>query len=254
MGRLGQWRAEKESRKAQASYQQELSEWTAVEQQLSALLDEAKTFRGLTAEDANGLVLQLKSDELVFLICQGAVLVEPRRGPGTYQGGYQGFSFPIGHTGLRYRIGGSRGHFVQGAETPTPVDTGVATITNQRIVFQGPLQTREWDYSKLLGYQHFDSPPWTALQVSNRQKTSGILYDQTSAHEVQFRFALALANFKHQVDELVAQLESDRTQHESTRPTPRRLLLGDFLESEFTLNRVETGRSSSRGPHQAHGH
>jgi hypothetical protein len=103
------------------------------------------------------------------------------------------------------------------------VDTGVATITNQRIVFQGPLQTREWDYAKLLGYEHFDSPPWTAIQVSNRQKTSGIQYDHTSAHEVQFRLALALAHFRHRVDELVGQIESNRTRHETARPTPPKL-------------------------------
>jgi hypothetical protein len=223
MGWLAQRRAKNESRKAQARYEQELFEWTTIERQLSEFLDKAKTFRGLKPEDEEGLVLQLKSDEQVFLIGQGAVLVEPRRGPGTYQGGYQGFSFPIGHTGIRYRIGGSRGHFVQGPETPTPVDTGVATITNQRIVFQGPLQTREWDYSKLLGYQHFDSPPWTALQVSNRQKTSGILYDKAWAHEIQFLIALALALFNHRVDELVNQLQSDLTRHEAMRPTPPKL-------------------------------
>jgi hypothetical protein len=74
------------------------------------------------------------------------------------------------HRRHRHSLPGRRepGHFVLGKEAPTPVDTGVATITNQRIVFQGPLQTREWDYAKLLGYQHFDSPPWTAIQVSNR--------------------------------------------------------------------------------------
>jgi hypothetical protein len=217
---MSQRQTAREARKAQASYEQEFSEWTAVEQNLTESLNEAKTFNGLKAEEAEGLVLQLKSDELVFLTAGGAALVEPRRGPGTYKGGYQGFSFPIGDTGIRYRIGGSRGHFVQGEEAPTPVDTGVATITNQRIVFQGPLQTREWDYSKLLGYQHFDSPPWTALQVSNRQKTSGILYDHASAQQVQFRLALALAHFNHRVDELVDQLESDRTRHASARPTP----------------------------------
>jgi hypothetical protein len=220
MGRFSPHRADREARAAEANYNREMSEWTAVAQHLSGLLNEAKTVHGLTAEETHGLVLQLKSDELVFWVAQGAVLVEPRRGPTTYQGGYQGFSFPIGHTGIRYRIGAGRGHAVQGQEKPTAVDTGVATITNRRIVFQGPLQTREWDYSKLLGYQHFDSPPWTALQVSNRQKTSGFLYDNASAHEIQFRIVLALANYNHTLDQLIGQLESELARHESVRPLP----------------------------------
>jgi hypothetical protein len=197
-----------------------LSEWVEVQRRLAELLDDAKNYSGLTDEEEESLVLQLKKDERAFLVANGAALVEPRRGPGTYQGGYQGFSFPVGHTGIRYRIGQSRGHIVQGKETPTPVDTGVVTVTNKRIVFQGPLQTREWDFAKLLGYQHFDKPPWTAMQVSNRQKTSGILYDDDNAQTVQFRIALALAYFNDRVDELVKQIGDEIANHDAARPSP----------------------------------
>ncbi len=107
---------------------------------------------------------------------------------------------------------------VPGTEKPTVVDSGVATITNLRVVFQGPMQTREWSFAKLIGYQHFDDPRWTALQVSNRQKTSGIAYDEASSLSVQFMLELALAHFNHRVDQFVGQLEAEVASHLATRP------------------------------------
>jgi hypothetical protein len=69
-----------------------------------------------------------------------------------------------------------------------------------------------------LGYQHFDSPPWTAIQVSNRQKTSGIMCDANTAGDFQFRLALALAHYNGQVDQFVAQLQEQAHQHAVSRP------------------------------------
>jgi hypothetical protein len=147
----------------------------------------------------------------------GAGLVESRRGQSHYIGGYSGFSFRIAK-GVRYHVGGTRGHYEPGAEAPTVIDTGTATITDQRVVFQGAKQTREWSFAKLLGYQHFDAPPWTAIEVANRQETSGILCDDKKAELFQFRLALALAHSQGQVDEFVAQLEAQRNAHHAAQP------------------------------------
>ena len=57
-----------------------------------------------------------------------------------YEGGSQGFSFPIGHTGIRYRVGSFRGHPVQW-EQLTKLDSGTLVVTNQRLAFVGSLKS-----------------------------------------------------------------------------------------------------------------
>ena len=94
------------------------------------MLAEARDFHGTTEDVA----LNLKTGEVAFLQGDGAMLIEPRRLPGTWEGRSQGVSFRVAK-GVRYRVGANKGHFVQGEEVPTPIDTGVVTITNLRVVF-----------------------------------------------------------------------------------------------------------------------
>lgn len=54
----------------------------------------------------------------------------------TYVGGSSGFSVPIGHTGIRYRVGSFRGHAVQ-TQYLDELGEGTLVLTNQRLVFLG---------------------------------------------------------------------------------------------------------------------
>jgi len=132
--------------------------------------------------------------ESAYLVLKGAALIEPRRLPGHWTGRSQGFSVPV-YKGIRYRVGASKGTFQQGDEVPTPIDQGTVLISDQRVVFAGSKQSREWLYPKLIGFHHDDKLPWTALQVSNRQKVSGILYTEDTETLVRFRLELALAQY-----------------------------------------------------------
>lgn len=217
LDRIHQHHAQHVAEVAEDHYKSALSEWQEAEAHLESLLQIAQTFAGQTNADNPNLALVLKRNEHAFWTLTGAGLVESRRGPGHYQGGYSGFSFRVAK-GVRYHVGGTRGHYVQGPEAPTVIDTGTATITDQRLVFQGAKQSREWAFAKLLGYQHFDSPPWTAIQVSNRQKTSGVLCDAATAGDFQFRLALALAHYQGQVTQFVAQVDQQVQQHQAARP------------------------------------
>jgi hypothetical protein len=163
--------------------------------------------------------VQLTKDERVLGVLQGCALVEPRRAPGHYAGGYQGFSFKIAK-GVRYHVGGSRGTYVQGDEQPTVIDRGAVTITTRRVIFEGTKQAREWSFEKLLGVQHDPVRPWTAISVSNRQKVSGFLYHNEHAEDIRFRLALALAVFNDDRGALVADLERQLAEHDAERPTP----------------------------------
>ncbi|HSS95039.1 MAG TPA: hypothetical protein VLR46_13780, partial [Candidatus Dormibacteraeota bacterium] len=64
-------------------------------------------------------------------------------------GGSQGFSFPIGHTGIRYRVGSFHGHPVEQSSL-TKLDSGTLVLTNQRIAFIGQLKSTSVPFPKLL--------------------------------------------------------------------------------------------------------
>jgi hypothetical protein len=64
-------------------------------------------------------------------------------------GGSQGFSFPIGHTGIRYRVGSFRGHAVEQQQL-TRVDPGSLVVTNQRLAFIGSTKSTSVLFAKLL--------------------------------------------------------------------------------------------------------
>ena len=132
-------------------------------------------------------------------------MIEPRRAPGQFVGGSQGVSLHVAK-GVNYRVGAVRGHYVPGPESPTPIDTGRAVITDHRVTFGGMKASREWLYAKLIGCQH-DPGNWTVLQVSNRQKASGIGYDAEHAPGIRFRLDLAIATFGGHRSLLQSQLE-----------------------------------------------
>jgi len=219
---LGKSGALRRYRKAMDAYRRTLEPWQHEADALRAHLAMAQQFQGVTAADEPSVPLQLQGRERVFDVIEHAALVEPRRLPDHWVGGYSGFSFRVAR-GVRYHVGATKGRRVQGEEVPTAVDTGTATITDRRVVFQGGRRSREWGFAKLLGYHHDAQQPVTLFQVSNREKVSGLLYDRQLAEEVQFRLALALAHGRGEVDQFAHHLEDQITAHEAERPVPPEL-------------------------------
>ena len=66
-----------------------------------------------------------------------------------YVGGSSGFSFPIGHTGIRYRVGSFRGQPVH-QQSLTKLDTGTFVLTNQRIAYVGRTKSTSVPLSKVM--------------------------------------------------------------------------------------------------------
>ncbi len=95
----------------------------------------------------------------------------------------------VGGRSVRYRVGASKGHYAQGASTPTAIDVGTVFITNQRVIFQGNKQTRECAFAKLIGFQHADDGS-TTFSVSNRQKPTVIRYRSDLSASFDFRLDL----------------------------------------------------------------
>jgi hypothetical protein len=162
--------------------------------------------------------LMLRHGERLVSTVQGCGLFEPRRGAGHWQGRSAGVSIPVPDTRLRVRLGKSAGTFVQGAETPTVIDTGNASLTTQRVVFQGDKYTREWEFSKLVGVIHYADKPATAIQVSNRQKTSGIVYPGPSPEPLRLAMTVAIAIFQGEVEETITELRAELAKLDAVAP------------------------------------
>jgi hypothetical protein len=159
----------------------------------------------------------LKPGERAIYVLSGAGLFEPQRGRGHWTGGSTGFSVPTG-AGTRYRVGATHGYYVQGTEAPTITDTGTVSLTDHRAVFQGSTHTREWDYDKLVGVQHFAKQPWTAIEVSNREKTSGFTYKGARTDFVRSWLEISVGLYEGKHDEVLRQLNQQLAELPPTDP------------------------------------
>jgi hypothetical protein len=88
-----------------------------------------------------------------------------------YSGGSQGFSFPIGHTGIRYRVGSFSGHPVQSSSI-TDIDEGTLVLSNMRIAFIGKLKSIVTQLPKLVHIESYND----ALAVFQEGRESPNFY------------------------------------------------------------------------------
>jgi Protein of unknown function (DUF2510) len=194
--------------------------------------------------------LVLKHGERLFSEVRGAGLFEPRREAGHWEGRSAGVSVPVGDTGLRVRVGKSAGTYVQGVEKPTVIDTGNASITSERAVFQGDKYTREWDYSKLIGVVHYSDHPATAIQVSNREKTSGIVYAGVPSTEpLRLAMTVAIALYNGERDETLEELRTELARLDAATQAVPAVAAAGATATGAAVEPAGTGASST-APHQ----
>ncbi|WP_164737401.1 M48 family metallopeptidase [Georgenia sp. SYP-B2076] len=100
-------------------------------------------------------------------------------------------------------------------------DDGVAVLTTARVVFSGPAGRTEWRWDK--AYDH----SWRSgvlggdavlIQVTNRQKPSGLQFALQHAGGARLALELALAESRGSRADLVAHLEAQVREHERRRP------------------------------------
>lgn len=203
-------------KKAEQEYEEALAKWQAERDAYAELLRLAAGFAGSATSE-----ILLAPGEALFFKVTGAGLIEERAGKGHWQGGSAGVSVPIGSIhgrSVRYRVGTTRGHFVQGAPTLTAIDHGNVFVTNRRVVFVGARQTRECAFAKLIGFEHDDQQGSTTFAVSNRQKPTTVHYGAAVAPHFDFRLDLALAHSRGTTAAVVAELQQDLAQVDAGRP------------------------------------
>jgi hypothetical protein len=82
--------------------------------------------------------VQLKRGEIAWLSAPAGL--SRTASQNHWSGSSQGISLPLGHTGIRYRVGSFRGHPVQ-STVMRNLDSGTLVLTNQRLVFIGHLRS-----------------------------------------------------------------------------------------------------------------
>ena len=211
------WLQKHKEKKEEESYDSSLSKWKTQVDNINSCLNLAQSFNG---DQTDQIVLQ--SGELLFYSVTNTSLMEERSGPGHWQGRSSGFSVPVTHIGgsaIRYRVGASKGTYVQGNPVEKAVDVGTIYITNKRVIYQGKNQTREVDYTKLIGVSNDEQQGETTFSVSNRQRPITIHYGVDLLPAFVFRFSLAIAHYKNTVPNFIKQLQSTLSQLESEKPS-----------------------------------
>ena len=221
MGFIANFKAKRAAKKAQAIYELEQYEWERENRVLNAALD---IFTSASkGEEPNDLSLAQKKGEL-FLWSGNAIYHEAGRSASTYVGGSSGFSIPL-VAGIRYRVGSFKGRVVPGEEMQIDKDSGIVKLTNQRLIFTGPLATSEWAFAKLLS--SFSNPDRTdfIFGVSNRKKSSGLRFTPEDGYAFAYLFALALHCFENGIPETIKAIKKELT--ESSEKKPNLLGTGD---------------------------
>ncbi len=207
---------EHRAHRAQKQYAEDRAAWESHVAEYRSLVDIASTFSGDTTSQ-----LILEQGETVFFTVEDAELVEERRGPGSWHGRSQGVSIPIGSIGgrsVRYRVGASKGHFVQGEEQPTVIDKGTLYITSTRVVFQGAKQTRHCDLGKLVAVHHDPSGGILTMSVANRQTPMVIRCGSSLSEALKFRLDLAIAHHNGTTAAFIDALRADLVALEADPP------------------------------------
>jgi hypothetical protein len=99
-------------KKAQGNYEKALQHWQAERDGQAEAIEMARSHGGSPTSE-----LMLKKGEALIAKVAGVGLIELRKGQGQWQGRSSGVSIPVGSLGgrsVRYRVGASKGHYVQG--------------------------------------------------------------------------------------------------------------------------------------------
>jgi hypothetical protein len=211
-------RTRRDEESAQRTFEDASARWEQTAGRLGELIDTAHT---LGTGDAPllppGCPITLKRGESAFFWLTRVSLVETSIERDECADGYSGCSLQVLHN-VEWHVGGKRADVEAARESPSVVDVGSVTITNQRVVFQGAKHVRVWRFTKLLGTRDDVTTPVTAIAVSNFHKVFAVRYTEAEAEEFRFRLHLALAVYRGDRPLVVAALEREREQHDAVRP------------------------------------
>jgi hypothetical protein len=192
----------------------QLVRWQQVDDHLADLMAVAHDCAaGAWPRQPSSIPLDLRNNEWVMYEAADVHLVEIDRVPGVPATGYAGYSALQAAT-------------LEDGEAAAPepcraLESGLVTITNQRVVFHGTTR-REWSFKALLRIEHSPVRPLTLIHVTDRRWVSGLEYTAPQAPYLRFMLTLATVYHAGALDGFLAQLRSEHEQHALMRPVPPR--------------------------------
>jgi hypothetical protein len=208
------FKAKRAAKRAAADHELALFEWDRENQILTQALEIFTDASSGSEPDDHSLAQ--KKGELVLWTGYGIYQVAGRT-PSTFSGGSQGVSIPI-VAGIRYKVGSFKGQTIPGVEMQMDKDQGMVKLTNQRLIFAGPIATTEWAFAKLLST--FSNPDRTdfILGVSNRQKSSGLRFSPEDGYAFSHLFALALYSYENGIPATIKAIQNELEEGAADKP------------------------------------
>lgn len=189
--------------------------WSAELNRLDELLYMARNLETVYHQAEQSPVdVSLKSGEHVILVLRGSGVVELTGIRDSAQKGSEGDG-PRLTTIVSPHPGTHQETFVSGPEGQRIIDShGTSVITTHRVLYGSPTRKRAWEYRQTSQVVHSNSVAegWAAtyLTVSNRKRTSGVIYRTGFARSVRDRLLIAMAVADGTLQDLIESLEADR--------------------------------------------
>jgi len=214
MGFIANWKAKRAYKSAMAEYDLAITDWHADVE----IFQKIKDAFLLAAKGEDVVVNQTiqKAGEIVLWTAKGQ-FHEAGRGAGTYQGSSQGFSIPV-VAGIRYRVGATRGTYVSGDPIQKYGEVGDVILTTNRVLFNGMFNTKEWAFSKWNGAAASADETDYIFNVSNRQKTSGVLFGARDGREFNRFLSCALIAAEYGIDRVIKEVDKNMKELEEDKP------------------------------------
>jgi len=214
MGFIANWKAKRAYKHAMAVYDLAITDW----QSDVEIFQKARDAFVLAAKGEDVVVNQTiqKAGEIVLWTAQGQ-FHEAGRSAGQYSATSQGFSIPV-VAGIRYRVGATRGTYVSGDPIQKYGEVGDVILTTNRVLFNGMFNTKEWLFSKWNGAAASDDETDYIFHVSNRQKTSGVLFGARDGREFNRLLSCALIAAEYGIDRVIKEIDKNLKELEEDKP------------------------------------
>ena len=214
MSWLSDFKAKRAAKKAAKAHAYALSVW----QEDCATLDKIITVitAARNGEDSVPNTLMQAPGEYTLWSATG-IFHETGRTASQYVGGSSGVSIPVGG-GVRFKVGAQRGTIVPGTEMQMDKDQGVVMLTNERLVFTGPVKSQEWKFDKLLMLSTSEDESDYYISVSNRKTNSGVRFEPATGREFNRFLGAATAVNEHGYEKVLDELESLKKQALAEEP------------------------------------
>ncbi len=97
-------------------------------------------------------------------------------------------------------------------------DQGMVKLTNQRLIFSGPIATTEWAFAKLLSTFSNAERTDFIFGVSNRQKSSGLRFTPDDGYTFAHLFAMGLHSYENGIPATIEAIQNELKEGATDKP------------------------------------